>query len=192
MLRRSSALRLGPGFAGRKPTNRNGPSEMPDAERAVTAAFGPGIGTTLNPAARAFLTTVAPGSEIAGVPASVTSATVLPRASCPTIQSAARCSLCPCTAISFPCMRWRPSRRAVFAGSSRRSGRVGGPDAQPESILADGGAAVQRGGAVMVARLTRAGVRGVAQPGRVGVVTLALNVTEGDSPVPPRLYTFGL
>src|SRR5881628_1660073 len=55
MLRRSSALRLGPGFAGRKPANRNGPSEMPDAERVVTAAFGPGIGTTLNPAARAFL-----------------------------------------------------------------------------------------------------------------------------------------
>jgi len=34
---------------------------MPAAERAVTAALGPGTGTTLNPAARAFLTTVAPG-----------------------------------------------------------------------------------------------------------------------------------
>ena len=40
--------------------------------------------------------------------------------------------------------------------------------------------------------LTRSGVTALAQAGRVSVVTLALNVADGDAPLPPRLYTFGL
>jgi len=64
--------------------------------------------------------------------------------------------------------------------------------AQPESILLEYEAAVQRGAAVIVGPLTRDGVSALAAAGRVSVVTLALNVADGDAPLPPRLYTFGL
>src|SRR5438309_9789121 len=79
----------------------------------------------------------------------------------------------------------------VFA-ENRQSLQVARTDAQPESILAEYEAAVQRGAAVIVGPLTRSGVTALAQAGRVSVVTLALIVTDGDSPLPPRLYTFGL
>src|SRR5213082_1721214 len=79
----------------------------------------------------------------------------------------------------------------VFA-ENRQSLQVARTDAQPESILAEYQAAVQRGAAVIVGPLTRSGVTALAQAGRVSVVTLALNVADGDAPLPPRLYTFGL
>src|SRR5690349_3372653 len=65
-------------------------------------------------------------------------------------------------------------------------------DAQTPSILAEYEAAVQRGAAVMIGPLTRSGVTALAASGHVRVVTLALNVADGDPPMPPRLYTFGL
>src|SRR2546422_7226810 len=80
----------------------------------------------------------------------------------------------------------------LFSGNNRQSLQVARTDAQPENILAEYEAAVQRGAAVIVGPLTRSGVTALAQAGRVSVVTLALNVTDGDSPLPPRLYTFGL
>src|SRR5216683_656894 len=79
----------------------------------------------------------------------------------------------------------------VFA-ENRQSLQVARTDAQPESILAEYEAAVQRGAAVIVGPLTRSGVTALAQAGRVSVVTLALNVADGDAPLPQRLYTFGL
>jgi outer membrane PBP1 activator LpoA protein len=65
-------------------------------------------------------------------------------------------------------------------------------DAQASSIIAEYEAAVQRGAAVMVGPLTRSGVTALATAGHITVVTLALNVADGDAPLPPRLYTFGL
>jgi outer membrane PBP1 activator LpoA protein len=65
-------------------------------------------------------------------------------------------------------------------------------DAQASSIISEYEAAVQRGAAVMVGPLTRSGVTALATAGHITVVTLALNVTDGDQPLPPRLYTFGL
>jgi len=65
-------------------------------------------------------------------------------------------------------------------------------DAQASSIIAEYEAAVQRGAAVMVGPLTRSGVTALATAGHITVVTLALNGADGDSPLPPRLYTFGL
>lgn len=65
-------------------------------------------------------------------------------------------------------------------------------DAQASSIIAEYEAAVQRGAAVMVGPLTRSGVTALAAAGHITVVTLALNVADGDSPLPPHLYTFGL
>jgi len=79
----------------------------------------------------------------------------------------------------------------VFA-ENRQSLQVLRTDAKPESILAEYDAAVQRGAAVMVGPLTRSGVTALASSGRISVITLALNVAEGDVPLPPRLYTFGL
>jgi hypothetical protein len=65
-------------------------------------------------------------------------------------------------------------------------------DAQASSIIAEYEAAVQRGAAVMVGPLTRSGVTALANAAHITVVTLALNVADGDVPLPPRLYTFGL
>jgi len=81
---------------------------------------------------------------------------------------------------------------ALVYAENRQSLQVARTDAQPESILAEYEAAVQRGAAVIVGPLTRSGVTALAAAGRVSVVTLALNVTDGDAPLPPRLYTFGL
>ena len=79
----------------------------------------------------------------------------------------------------------------VFA-NGRQSLQVVRTDARPESILAEYEAAVQRGAAVIVGPLTRSGVTALAAAGRISVVTLALNVADGEVPLPPRLYTFGL
>src|SRR5260370_33632185 len=81
---------------------------------------------------------------------------------------------------------------ALAFADNRQSLQVARTDAQPESILAEYEAAVQRGAAVIVGPLTRSEVTALAQARRVSVVTLALNVSDGDAPLPPRLYTFGL
>ncbi|HEY6240752.1 MAG TPA: penicillin-binding protein activator [Burkholderiales bacterium] len=81
---------------------------------------------------------------------------------------------------------------ALGLAENRQPLQVVRPDAQPESILAEYDAAVQRGAGVIVGPLTRSGVTALAASGRISVVTLALNVAEGDAPLPPRLYTFGL
>ena len=70
-----------PGLIGRKPSKVNRSAGIPAADSAVATAEAPGIGTTGTPAARASRTSRKPGSEIPGVPASVTRATDLPSAS---------------------------------------------------------------------------------------------------------------
>src|SRR3989441_284132 len=69
-----------PGFTGRNPSNTNRSAGRPEAESAATTAAGPGIGTTATPWARAPPTSRMAGSEIPGVPASVTSAIERPAA----------------------------------------------------------------------------------------------------------------
>jgi outer membrane PBP1 activator LpoA protein len=81
---------------------------------------------------------------------------------------------------------------ALAFAESRQSLQVVRTDANPENILAEYEATVQRGAAVMVGPLTRPGVTALATAGRISVVTLALNAADGDVPLPPRLYTFGL
>ena len=75
-------------------------AELRTAERAVTAALGPVNGTTRKPASRTRATRRAPGSEIAGVPASLIKATESPSARRVTTCCAAASSLCSCVAIS--------------------------------------------------------------------------------------------
>src|SRR6266581_1506663 len=75
---------------------------------------------------------------------------------------------------------------ALVFSENRQVMRVLRTDARPESILAEYEAAV------IVGPLTRSGVSALAAAGRVSVATLALNVADGDAPLPPRLYTFGL
>lgn len=76
--------------------------------------------------------------------------------------------------------------------SRRQPVQVVRTDAQASNIIAEYEAAVQRGAAVMIGPLTRSGVTALATAGHITVVTLALNVADGDLPLPPRLYTFGL
>src|SRR5512136_1146907 len=81
---------------------------------------------------------------------------------------------------------------ALAFADKRRPLQVVRTDAQASSIIAEYEAAVQRGAAVMIGPLTRSGVTALATAGHITVVTLALNVADGDSPLPPRLYSFGL
>ena len=81
---------------------------------------------------------------------------------------------------------------ALALAENRQPLQVVRTDAKPESILAEYEATVERGAAVMVGPLTRSGVTVLAAAGRVSVPTLALNVADGDGPLPPQLYTFGL
>jgi len=60
----------------------------------------------------------------------------------------------------------------VFAENAK-SLQVARTDAQPESILAEYEAAVQRGAAVIVGPLTRSGVTAARSAGAVSVITLA-------------------
>ncbi len=94
--RASSALRRAPACAGRKPAKRKRLAGKPAAEIAAAAALGPGSGLTAMPAACACATSHAPGSDSAGVPASLTSATFFPWRSAWMSPLAALRSLCSC------------------------------------------------------------------------------------------------
>jgi outer membrane PBP1 activator LpoA protein len=81
---------------------------------------------------------------------------------------------------------------ALVVANKRQPMQVVRTDAQTSSILSEYEAAVQRGAGVMVGPLTRSGVTALSTAGHITVLTLALNVADGDGPLPPRLYTFGL
>ena len=59
---------------GKKPAKVKDFVSKPDAISAVNAAFAPGNGTTVMPSSIALVTRSAPGSEMAGIPASLTQA----------------------------------------------------------------------------------------------------------------------
>ena len=67
---------------------------MPDAIRAVTAAFGPGNGTTEMCCSIAALTSSTPGSLIDGIPASLTCAMFLPDSKSRINSFVFSCTLC--------------------------------------------------------------------------------------------------
>jgi outer membrane PBP1 activator LpoA protein len=65
-------------------------------------------------------------------------------------------------------------------------------DASSESVLAGYGQAVKLGARLVVGPITRGGVSALAASTLVSVPTLALNLPEGKSALPPRFYTFSL
>src|SRR3989344_5748529 len=72
-------VRFGPRshFLGKKPQNKNLLVGKPEADNAAMAALGPGIGLTAQPGCLGGRTILNPGSDINGVPASLTKATSL-------------------------------------------------------------------------------------------------------------------
>ena len=66
--------------AGGSPRTRTGRLGRPESTSAASAALGPGTTSTGSPASRQARTSCAPGSEIPGMPASVTTATRSPAA----------------------------------------------------------------------------------------------------------------
>ena len=73
-------VRRAPAFDGRKPSKKNRSVGSPATVSAISAAEAPGAAVTASPAAVASRTSLKPGSEISGVPASETSATASPAA----------------------------------------------------------------------------------------------------------------
>ena len=69
----NSSTRCFPRF-GKNPAKEKDLVSNPDAMSAVSAALAPGKGTTVMPFSIAFVTRSAPGSDIAGMPASLTQA----------------------------------------------------------------------------------------------------------------------
>ena len=65
-------------FRGRKPSNTNRPVGSPLVTSAATTADGPGTTSTVPPASTTARTMRSPGSEMPGIPASVTTATRSP------------------------------------------------------------------------------------------------------------------
>lgn len=65
-------------------------------------------------------------------------------------------------------------------------------DDQPGSILESYQLAIQEGSQIIIGPLTRNGVTSIAESGLVSVPTLALNIPENDTSLPPNLYFFGL
>src|SRR5580765_8099807 len=74
LFKSESAARRAPDLAGRNPANRKRSLGRPDAVKAANDAEGPGTGNTAIPSFRAALTSLCPGSDTSGVPASETSA----------------------------------------------------------------------------------------------------------------------
>ncbi len=68
---------------GKKPSKQNRLVERPDNVKAVMHAAAPGSEVTTMPASWHIRTSTSPGSEMAGVPASVISATFFPWFICP-------------------------------------------------------------------------------------------------------------
>ena len=68
-------------FAGKNPSNKKRSVGSPQTVSAASTAEGPGSAVTTWPAARAARTSLKPGSDTSGVPASETSATAAPAAS---------------------------------------------------------------------------------------------------------------
>ena len=91
----ASALRMSPGFRGKKPRKTYGWGGKPLADTAVTSAQGPGTQETITPAARQARTSPKPGSESTGMPASDTRAMVWP--SCRAARTWGRRSLSLCS-----------------------------------------------------------------------------------------------
>ena len=81
-------------LTGGNPRNANDSLGSPDTARAAITALGPGIGSIRIPASIAALISRCPGSDIVGVPASDTSATLSPRSSRPTSDADFCASLC--------------------------------------------------------------------------------------------------
>ena len=106
-------------LVGRNPSNRNGPGASPAALTSAVTALGPGIGTTAKPASCAAATMAVPGSLIAGVPASLTSATSCPSASSASTRVAASASLC-AWALNTRALdpAWRNSTRVTRVSSA--------------------------------------------------------------------------
>ncbi len=89
--RRSGPLR------GRNPSTQKRSAGRPLTTSAPTTEEGPGTVLTVSPAAASWAASQAPGSEMPGVPASLTTATVAPPATAPATRSRRAASLCPCS-----------------------------------------------------------------------------------------------
>ncbi len=72
----------------------NGSGRKPDAVRAASSAEAPGTGMILTPMDSAARTRRKPGSEIRGVPESLTMATLPPASRTPSTSSVRAASLC--------------------------------------------------------------------------------------------------
>ena len=87
-------MRRSPRLAGRNPLKRNESGGRPLATSAARNADAPGIGTTGTPCRMASVIRRNPGSEIPGMPASVTSAIFAPPSRSTTSSAALVISLC--------------------------------------------------------------------------------------------------
>ncbi len=109
--RRSVPLR------GRKPSTPKRSVGRPLTTNAPITDEGPGTVVTVSPAAASWPANHAPGSEMPGVPASLTTATVPPAPTHEATRSSRSASLCPC----------KDSSRLPARDPARRQERTGAP-----------------------------------------------------------------
>ena len=94
-----------------------------------------------------------------------------------------------------------PAAEAVKAGFSAAARVQSGPQLpirvyelpdHPDSVVLEYRRAVTNGARLIVGPLTRDGVTALASSGRITAPTLALNVPDGEYPLPPNLYVLSL
>ncbi len=88
----SRSVRAAP-LRGRKPSKVNRSAGSPERATASVTALGPGMPVTAAPTPSAARTALSPGSEMVGIPASVSRATVSPASSRPASSAARSASL---------------------------------------------------------------------------------------------------
>ena len=107
---RSSSERRRPLFTGRNPPKKKASLGNPEPTSAVRTALGPGRTVTESPRSRQARMRRNPGSDIPGMPASVTSAMDLPPAISSTNAAVRETSLCSCKlSIGFLMLWWSRS-----------------------------------------------------------------------------------
>lgn len=87
-------------------------------------------------------------------------------------------------------------QRGCRAALERSDAKIGiqvlRTDESPARVLAEYDAAVGRGASVVIGPMTRTAVTVLAEATKAGVPTITLNSPEGNPPLPPRFYLFGL
>lgn len=167
------------------------------SESSVGGELAPLAKTQLAPITRVELTPLPETAPLAKTGFPAQAITVLPPATRfpPATAKAHVALLLPLNSAAFG-RAAEAVKQGFMAASAAQPGtlavKVYASSDQADDIVAAYGQATQAGAQIVVGPLTKNGVAALAASNRVSVPTLALNLPEQDTGLPPQLYLFGL